>query len=111
MNIEKFREIIKEREYVDTISCGEWSEKIEECQKQEKEILIEDISSTILFLKNDCTAEEYSWISEIIEDIAEATKSEELVKAYKELLLKYPEESAKYHIAERTEYLDELING
>ena len=44
MKTEVFREIIKQREYVEEISCGEWADGIEECRKQEISILSEDFS-------------------------------------------------------------------
>ena len=50
MNIEKFREIIKERIYVEKISKGEWQDGIDKCWKKEIEILSEDIPSSIYFL-------------------------------------------------------------
>lgn len=98
MNIELFRKIIQKREHVDEISQGEWSDGIEECCKQEIAILSENISETIAFLKSECTASEFSWISEIIEDLAAKTQSRELVEAYKTLMTKYPEECEIYSI-------------
>ena len=53
MNIEKFREIIKERIYVEEISQGEWQDGIDKCWRQEIDILSEDIPSSISFLTND----------------------------------------------------------
>ena len=68
------------------------------CNKEEIQILAEDIPSTIEYLKNDCTADEFVWISEIIDDIAEKTKSRELVECYKNLMNKYSEETKEYYI-------------
>lgn len=47
MKTEVFREIIKQREYVEEISYGEWADGIEVCCKQEISILSEDIPGTI----------------------------------------------------------------
>ena len=80
MNIERFREVIKERINVEEISKGEWQDGIDKCWEQEIAILSEDIPSSIHFLKNDCTEDEYSWISEIIDDLAEKTGSKELIQ-------------------------------
>ena len=99
MNIKKFREVIAQRINVEEISHGEWIDGIEECWKKEIEILAEDIPSTIDFLKNECTADEYSWISEILDKLVEITHSKELVSCYKELMKKFPEESVEYNIA------------
>ncbi len=109
MNIDKFREVIKRREYVAEISQDEWDDGIEECWKKEVEILSEDITSTIDFLKNKCTAEEYSWISEILEDIVERKPSADLVKCYKDLMSKFPEECTTYNIAGRIESAEAIL--
>ena len=110
MRVEEFREVIKRREYVEEISCGEWAEGIEECWKKEIALLAEDIPSTIDFLKNDCTASEYSWISEIIDDLAGITQSKELVICYKELMSKFPEECKIYNIAGSIQFAEEALN-
>ncbi len=109
MKIDVFRDIIKRREYVEEISCGEWAEGIEECWKKEVEILSEDIPSTIDFLNNDCTASEYSWISEVIEELATKTQSEELVDCYKKLMTKFPEESENYNIAGSIQFAEDAL--
>lgn len=109
MKIEVFREVIKRREYVEEISCGEWAEGIEECWKKEIEILSEDVSSTIDFLNNECTASEYSWISEVIDDLAEKTQSRELVDCYKKLMTKFPEESETYKIASSIQFAEDAL--
>lgn len=109
MRIDDFRSVIKRREYVEEISHGEWAEGIEECWKNEVEILSEDIPSTIEFLNNDCTASEYSWISEVFEDVIEKTSSRELVECYKALMSRFPEESATYNIAEIVEGAEKIV--
>ncbi len=109
MNIDRFREVIKRREYVSQISQDEWDEGIEECWKREVELLTEDIPSTIEFLKNECTAEEYSWISEVLEDIIEKKPSAELVQCYKTLMTKFPEECATYNIAGSIERAEAIL--
>ena len=106
---ELFREIIKQREYVEEISCGEWADGIEECWRQEISILSEDIPGTIIFLKTECTASEYSWISEIIDDLAAQTQSRELIETYKSLMAKFPEECRTYNIAEIIQFAEEAL--
>jgi hypothetical protein len=111
MNIKLFREVIQEREYVETISQGEWAEGIENCCNKEIDILAEDINSTINFLKNDCTAKEFVWISEIIEDLAEKTKSHALIACYKSLVVKFPEECQNYCIEESIKNAEAALIG
>ncbi|MBO4901865.1 MAG: hypothetical protein J5518_03655 [Lachnospiraceae bacterium] len=110
MRINDFRETIKRREYVEKVSHGEWAEGIEECWKQEIEILTEDIPSTIEFLNNECTAEEYSWISEVFEDVIEKNPSKDLVQCYRSLMEKFPEESATYDVTSRIEGAEAILN-
>ena len=106
MDIIKFREIIKQREETD----DEWDYGVEQCWKQEIELLTKDIPSTIEFLKNNCTAEEYSWISEVLDDIVELVPSKELVQCYKDLMTKFPEECSKYNIAGSIESAEAILS-
>ncbi len=111
MNIGKFREIINERIKVEEISKGEWQDGIDKCWEQEIAILSEDIPSSIDFLMYDCTEEEYSWISEIIDDLAEKTGSKELIQCYKNLMSKFPNACQSYNIAEIIKYAEDTLNG
>ncbi len=111
MNVDYFREIIKQREYVEETSQGEWEAGIEECWEKEIAILAEDVSATIQFLKNECTAKEYSWISEIIDDLIEKTQSKELVECYKSIMSRFPEECKKYNIAGCVEIAEAALHG
>ena len=95
MNVGEFRKVIQER-----IQChDEWTDGIDQCWQKEIALLTEDVPSTIEFLKYDCTADEYSWISEVLEDVVETVPSKELVRVYKELMDKFPEECSLYNIA------------
>lgn len=57
------------------------------------------IPEAIDFLDKECTAEEFSWISEIIEAIARKSHSVSLIKVYLSLLDKYPDEAKEYNVA------------
>jgi len=95
MKIAEFRKIIQER-----IKCyDEYTFGVEQCWKKEIEVLTEDIPSTIEFFKNECTEDEFSWISEIIDDIVEIAPNRELLDSYKSLMEKFPKECFKYNIA------------
>lgn len=111
MNVKLFREIIGRREYVESISHGEWADGIEDCWKREIAVLSEDVLGTISFLKTQCTAAEYSWISEVIDELADITQSKELVEVYKSLLDKFPEESEIYNIADSIKFAEEMLKG
>ncbi len=105
MDVNKFREIIKQREETD----DEWDYGLEQCWKKEIEILSEDIQSTIEFLKNECTADEYSWISEVLDDVIDKNPSKELVECYKSLMKKFPEECDKYNISGVVEICENIL--
>lgn len=109
MNIDKFKEVIARRIYVEKISFGEWDDGIEECRKKEIDLLTEDIPSTIEYLKTECTADEYSWISEVLDDVLEINPSKELVQVYKDLMPKFPEECQRYNIAGTVEIAENMI--
>jgi hypothetical protein len=111
MNIELFREIIERREYVEEISHGEWADGIEDCWKQEISVLSEDVPGTIAFLKSECTASEYSWMSEVIDDLVAKTQSRELVEVYKSLMTKFPEECETYNIAGSVQFAEEALDN
>lgn len=81
MNVQRFKEVIQKR--INTVD--EYYVGVEECWKEEIEILSEDVPSTVTYLKNDCTADEFAWICEIIDDLAVKTRSREIVEAYKNL--------------------------
>ena len=108
MRTQDFRKVIQER-----IAChSEWAYGIEQCWEKEIEILSEDMASTIDFLLNECTADEYSWISEIIDDVAARTQSRAFVACYRSLMKKFPEECRKYNIEGSIECAEaELIGG
>jgi len=111
LDIERFRDVIKERERILKETDDEWDYGIEKCWHQETEILAEDIPGTIDFFINECTAEEFSWISEIIDFLLEKTQSKELLKYYKSLVIKFPDESKKYNIKEIVEDVERGVFG
>lgn len=94
MDVQKFKEVIRRRKE----THDEYDYGVEMCNKEEIQVLAEDIPSTIEYLKNDCTADEFVWISEIIDDLAEKTRNRELMEYYKSLMGKFPEESKRYHV-------------
>ena len=66
---------------------------------KEIELFTKDIKATIEFVKNDCTASQFSWMSEVWDEIVEKTKSKEFVDCIKETAKKFPEECEKFNIA------------
>ena len=90
----KIRKAIAKRIQTD----DEWEEAVEECWQEETSILTEDISKTINFLDHECTADEFSWLSEIFDRVAEKTQSQEFIDCLYRVAQKFPEECATYNI-------------
>jgi len=65
---------------------------------EEIELLTKDITASIDFINNECSAEDLSWISEILEKIIEKTHSHEFLEAFKNAVTKYPDVCEKYDI-------------
>ena len=61
-------------------------------------LLTEDINETIDFIINDCTQNQFICMSEIFDELAEKTKSSELINALRTTALKYPDATLKYNI-------------
>lgn len=91
---DKIQPIIEERESTD----DEWEYGVEQCHKKLISLLSENIDETIIFLDNDCTADQFSWISEVFDEIADITQSYAFIDALKRLSIKYPEETKEYNI-------------
>lgn len=106
MDINSFRKIIKQREKTD----DEWDYGVEQCWEKEIELLTEDVTSTVEFLETECTAEEYSWISEVLESVIDIIPCKELLDCYKSLASKYPDEYEKYNISSVVEACDNILN-
>lgn len=109
MDVKAFRDVIRERNRIVDECADEWYDGIERCCEQEIQILTENIPSSIEFLKGECTADEYSWISEVLDDIAEQTGSIEFIACYREQMERFPEESEKYNIAGVIPYAEAIL--
>ena len=59
---------------------------IEDYWKAAIEIFTKDCAKTIKFFQKDCTYEEFYWVSEIFEEIAEKTQSKELISTWRSRL-------------------------
>ncbi len=98
MNIQKFKEILIERERIAKETRDEWDYGIEKCQQELVDVLSEDIISTVKFLNTECTAEQFVWISEIFDEIVEETQCREFIDVLYEVAKKYPKETEEYNI-------------
>lgn len=60
--------------------------------------IAQNMTSTIEYLDNECTASEFSWLSEIFDDVFEKTESKEFLNCIKKTAERFPEECKKYNI-------------
>ncbi len=105
MDVQRFKEVIQKR--INTVD--EYYVGVEECWKEEIEILSEDVPSTVAYLKNDCTADEFAHISDIIDDLAAETQSREIVECYKNLGKKYPDMAKTFNFAGCVKYAEAAL--
>jgi hypothetical protein len=110
MNIVKFREILKERIRISVETQDNWDYGIEKCWVQMTEVLSEDIDGTITFLLEDCTADEFIWISEIFEEVTEKTHSRAFISTLVAVAEKYSDEIKEYNVVNVIGYAEALLN-
>ncbi len=88
----------------------EWDYGVKQCWEEEIEILSRNINDTIAFLENDCTADEFSWLSEVFDDVAEKTQSRAFVDCLYKVAKKFPDECREYNIDKVLEYAEGALN-
>lgn len=88
----------------------EWVYGVDLCCNEEIEILSRNIEDTITFLENDCTADEFSWLSEVFDDVAEKTQSRAFVDCLYKVSKKFPDECTEYHIDRVLEFAEGALN-
>ncbi len=85
--------IIAERYRISKVAGDEWDYVIQLCWDQMTELLSKNIDETVSFLDNECTSEQYAWISDVFDFVAKRTMSKDFVRALYRLSEKYPEET------------------
>ena len=88
----------------------EWDFGVKQCWDEEIAILSHNIEDTIAFLENDCTADEFSWLSEVFDDVAEKTQSRAFVDCLYKVAKKFPDECKEYHIGRVLEFAEGALN-
>ena len=94
----ELREALKLRDEVEERSQGNDYYGIQQCWKKEIALLTADMDETIRFLDTECTADEFAWLSEVFDDVAEITQSKQFIDALYRLADKYPEETKAENI-------------
>ena len=74
------------------------SYRIEKLWEEEIEALSFNVEETIDFITSRCTANEFIWLSEVFEEVAEKTQSIEFVNCLYAVAKKYPAETKEYNI-------------
>lgn len=74
MNVNKLKELLKERILIDAQN----DVLIKENWESQFSILTENLNGTIKFL-DSCSKEEFYWVSELFEELSEYFKSKELI--------------------------------
>lgn len=107
MITEEIRIVLKRRK----ATFVECDYEIEQCWKEEIEILSRNIEDTISYLENECTGEEFIWLSEVIDDVAEKTQSRPFVDCLFKVAKKFPEECKEYRIYTVLELCEGVLNN
>lgn len=113
---ENISTIIEERIRISDETQDNWAYGIEQCWKQYVDILSFDIEKSISFFLYDCTNEEFYWLSEVFEEIADKTQSKKLISAWRSRLAMvtannyYQEKFASKHMRQYIDY-PEYIRG
>lgn len=94
MNFNDYKEIIQKRSEIHS----EWYTEIEKTWDEMIALFSKDIKKTILFIKTECTGDEFVWLSEIFEEIAEQTQSKCFINCLYETAKKFPKETEQYNI-------------
>lgn len=79
------------------------------CWRKMTDLICSHIDEAVDFLLNDCTGEEYIWLSEIFLEITEGSRSHAFVNAIRSLLDKYPAESRKANVADFVEEAEGVL--
>ena len=66
--------------------------------KQMVMLMTKDINETIHFIDTECSGEQFVWLSEIFDEIAETSKSSAFIDALRRTANKYPKETQEYNL-------------
>ena len=94
MITDKLRKAIANRAATD----DEWDYGVQQSWKDVLSIISENLDDTVSFIENDCTADEFSWLSEIYDEIIDVFPSNRIITALRKTASKYPDEVEKYNL-------------
>ncbi|MBQ5735494.1 MAG: hypothetical protein IIV51_08975 [Lachnospiraceae bacterium] len=94
MITEKLRKAIANRAATD----DEWDYGVQQSWKEILSIISESLDDIVDFVENDCTADEFSWLSEIYNEIIDVFPSKRIITALRKTASKYPDEVKKFNL-------------
>lgn len=94
MMTEKLRKAIEKRASTDS----EWDYGVQQSWKAALSIIAESFEGIVDFIENDCTADEFSWLSEIYDEIVDIFPTKRIIEALRKTAKKYPEEVKRYNL-------------
>ena len=86
---ERYRKLLKKRKSYDPSVDVDWD--TDPVIAEMVDIMADDVDDTVEFL-GGCTGDEFSWLSEIFDEIVARTQSQKLVDALYEAACRFPEE-------------------
>ncbi|MBQ9456409.1 MAG: hypothetical protein IJU53_12150 [Thermoguttaceae bacterium] len=102
----KFRELLAEREQIHS----EWTAGLADYYKRMSSFIAENITDSIAFLGQTCTADEFVWLSEVFDDIARKSQSRAFIDCLYAVVKKFPEEDKKYNLTHHIEDAETWID-
>lgn len=94
---ENVADVVKERIRISDETQDNWDYGIEQCWKKYVDIFSADIEKSVDFFLHDCTNEEFYWLSEAFEEIADKTQNKDLISAWRTRLASVTSENYCQH--------------
>ena len=103
---DEYAKLVAQRENIEHIV--DWEN--EPVIKATIQLFTANLQETIDFLDNDCTADQFSWMSEVFDDISEKLQSWEFIDALRRTAAKFPEETREYNVLSFIETAEGMLS-
>lgn len=94
MMTEKIRQALKKRMFIE----DEWDYGVQQSWKEVLSIISGNFDEFINYIENDCTASEFSLLSEVYNEIIDIYPTTKIIDALRKTVEKYPQEAIKYNL-------------
>lgn len=108
MDKKELRETLAERKAINNDDKNGYL-AMKKCWDTEINLLCENINDTVDFFENECTGEEFAWLSEVFDGISEKTQSSDFINCLEKLMKKYPDETEQFQINEAVDFAKTYI--